>query len=118
MDGELRFGAWLKEKRLAAGLTQRALAAKVGIGYPYVSQIEASPGYMPSEPLLEKISEALGIDPSEASFRAGRLPRRLSERILAGGLVGVKELEREYFGRGDEKSCAKGVASGEDDVLG
>jgi transcriptional regulator with XRE-family HTH domain len=43
-------GAWLRERRLAAGLSQRELAERVDVGYyTFVSQIEAGRGRIPAE---------------------------------------------------------------------
>ncbi|WP_422570113.1 helix-turn-helix domain-containing protein [Antarcticirhabdus aurantiaca] len=43
-------GAWLKQRREAAGLSQRELAERVEVGYyTFVSQIEAGRGRIPSE---------------------------------------------------------------------
>lgn len=43
-------GLWLREKREAAGLSQRELAAAVGFEYyTFISQIEAGRGKVPAE---------------------------------------------------------------------
>jgi transcriptional regulator with XRE-family HTH domain len=43
-------GAWLRQRREAAGLSQRELAERVEVGYyTFVSQIEAGRGRIPSE---------------------------------------------------------------------
>ncbi|MDO1584592.1 helix-turn-helix domain-containing protein [Rhizobium oryzicola] len=43
-------GAWLKDRREAAGLSQRDLAMKVGIDYyTFISQIETGRGRVPPE---------------------------------------------------------------------
>ena len=43
-------GAWLRQRREAAGLSQRELAEKIEVGYyTFVSQIEAGRGRIPAE---------------------------------------------------------------------
>jgi transcriptional regulator with XRE-family HTH domain len=58
-------GAWLREKREAAGLSQRVLAQKLGIDYyTFISQIESGRGKVPSD-RHEDYAEALGVDARE-----------------------------------------------------
>jgi len=58
-------GAWLREKREAARLSQREIASKVGIEYyTFISQIEAGRGRVPPE-RFEAYANGLGIDPRD-----------------------------------------------------
>jgi len=58
-------GAWLREKRELAGLSQRALAGILGIDYyTFVSQIEAGRGKVPSD-RYEVYADAVGVDARE-----------------------------------------------------
>ena len=58
-------GAWLREHREAQRLSQRDLAAKVGIEYyTFISQIEAGRGRVPAE-RYEAYANALKVDPRE-----------------------------------------------------
>ncbi|MCA1869737.1 helix-turn-helix transcriptional regulator [Agrobacterium genomosp. 3] len=58
-------GNWLKEKREAAGLSQRGLAQKVGIEfYTFISQIESGRGRVPPE-RFEAYAKGLNLDPKE-----------------------------------------------------
>ena len=53
----------IKEARVAAGLTQKELAAKVGIPYQSIQKLEygsRDPGRMEARTL---IADALGVDP-------------------------------------------------------
>ena len=53
-------GAELKEKRLAKGLSQQALAQKTGVSQHEISRIETGwKGYQPRETVAKKLSEAL-----------------------------------------------------------
>ncbi|WAJ26874.1 helix-turn-helix domain-containing protein [Antarcticirhabdus aurantiaca] len=60
-----RGGVWLKERREAAGLTQREFAEKVEVGYyTFISQIELGRGRIPPERYRDW-AEALNMDPRE-----------------------------------------------------
>lgn len=57
-------GAWLKELRLRAGLSQIDLAAQLGLKYyTFISQIENGFGRVPTD-LLEAWGRSLGQEPS------------------------------------------------------
>lgn len=56
-----RGGAWLKQQREAAQLTQRELAEKVGLAYyTFIAQVEGGTGRVPPD-LYEAYADALGI---------------------------------------------------------
>jgi transcriptional regulator with XRE-family HTH domain len=58
-------GSWLKELRGRAGLSQMALAEKLGLKYyTFVSQVENGFGRVPTES-METWARALGVDPTE-----------------------------------------------------
>ena len=55
-----RFGANVAQARVAAGLTQEALAEKVGVSARYLQSLEAGE-YLPPIPKLVKLNAALGL---------------------------------------------------------
>jgi transcriptional regulator with XRE-family HTH domain len=58
-------GAWLKELRAKAGLSQIELAEKLGLKYyTFISQVENGFGRVPTDS-MEAWARALGSDPSE-----------------------------------------------------
>ncbi len=60
-----RGGVWLKERREAAGLTQREFAEKVEVGYyTFISQIELGRGRIPPE-RYHDWAVALKMEPRE-----------------------------------------------------
>ena len=74
------WGDYLKRSREAAGLTQRELARKSGVGYGSISQYETnftgsgtSP-IRPGEDVVEKLARALGVPLNEARKKAGYSP--------------------------------------------
>jgi transcriptional regulator with XRE-family HTH domain len=62
-------GAWLRELREAAGLTQLELARRLGMKYyAFVSQVETGFSRLPTAK-LEAWALALGVDPSAFAKR-------------------------------------------------
>jgi transcriptional regulator with XRE-family HTH domain len=60
-----RAGAWLKQLRSDAGLSQLELAGRLGLKYyTFVSQVENGFGRVPTES-IEAWAHALGIQPTE-----------------------------------------------------
>ena len=58
-------GTWLRERRIAVGLSQRELAHRVSMEYyTFISQIEAGRGRVPAERFKEW-ADALEMDPRE-----------------------------------------------------
>ena len=70
------FGAYLRELRLTAKMSQSDLAGRLGICHTYVSHIEAD-DRVPGEPMLRRIAGALGLGADYFVMSAGRIPERL-----------------------------------------
>jgi transcriptional regulator with XRE-family HTH domain len=85
-------GQWLRLQREAAGLTQAALAERVGLRYyTFVSQVESGVGRVPVESQAAW-AEALRLDPSG-----------LARTLLA---FYEPELNRLLFGEGQAQRAA------------
>jgi transcriptional regulator with XRE-family HTH domain len=56
-----RVGRVLKATRTRAGLSQTALAARVGVTAEYISMLESGAKQNPSLPLLRRLARALGV---------------------------------------------------------
>jgi transcriptional regulator with XRE-family HTH domain len=81
----MRFGQRLRELRKSKGLTLRDLAAKVGVGFTYLSRAENERlqyGDYPSNALIYKLARALEADADELVFLAKRIPDQMKKRIL------------------------------------
>lgn len=92
-------GAWLKELRLAAGLTQHQLAELVGTEYyTFISQLETGRGRIPPERYLAW-AEALGLDPTEFVRELLRYYDPLTYRILFAMNVRAPSQEARSFSR-------------------
>ena len=114
------FKELLKQHRLAAGLTQEALAERAGISAKAVSELERDPARLPRLDTVSLIAEALGLDGAERArlFQTARpttmpddavfnreaalpgLPRPLTPLI---GRTGVVEAVATELGRGDAR---------------
>lgn len=107
----MTLGERIRELRQAKQLTLRDLAAKVGVGFTYISKIEnhkLEEGHSPSEKLLHKLAAELDGDEEELLLLAEKVPepirKRVCERpevfrVVAG--MNDKEMDQflEQFGR-------------------
>lgn len=66
-------GDLLRAARKAKGLTLREVAAVCACSFVHLSEVEREKK-QPSDDLLRKLCEHLGLDPSEMTARSGRLP--------------------------------------------
>lgn len=81
----MRFGKRLRELRKAKGLTLRELAAKVNVGFTYLSRAENKKltyGEYPSEELICRLAEALDADAEELLILAKKVPAQIRQRVL------------------------------------
>lgn len=82
MAGEnlVGFGPKLREARLAAGLSMRAVADQLEVTVAYVSHLEAG-RTRPSAASALKLAEICGADPDEFCILSGHIPDDV-KRIL------------------------------------
>jgi HTH-type transcriptional regulator, competence development regulator len=79
------FGERLRELRRARGLSQRALAERVGVGFSYISRCETGTldfGQYPSEELICRLAAALDADEDELLILAKKVPPTIRERVF------------------------------------
>ncbi|WP_298804100.1 helix-turn-helix domain-containing protein [uncultured Rhizobium sp.] len=91
-------GKWLKDKREETGLSQRALAAAVGLEYyTFISQLESGRGRVPAE-RYEAYARALNIEPREFAITMMKYNDPLTYELIFGGTQEqaskVDEMER------------------------
>ena len=60
-----RLGKVLKQRREEKGVTQAALAGKVGVSQAYIAKLESGDKKNPTLDLLKKIAKALGVPVTE-----------------------------------------------------
>ena len=77
-------GERLRELRVAAGLSQRELADRVGVGFPHISKVESGKE-RPSDELLVNVAPHLKVDADE--LHAGRFDVLEREAHAASSLM-------------------------------
>lgn len=101
----MTFGERLRELRQAKRLTLRDLAAKVGVGFTYLSKIEnhkLEEGHGPSEKLIHKLAAELDASEEELLLLAEKVPepirKRFSQRPDVFRMVaGMSDREMDQF---------------------
>lgn len=76
------FGEKIKELRKDRKITQRDLAAKLGINFTYVSKIENDKlEAPPSESLIRKLADVLEVEPDVLLDLAGKLDFKRLQQV-------------------------------------
>jgi transcriptional regulator with XRE-family HTH domain len=81
----MTFGQKLRKLRQTKNLSQKRLAAQVGINYTYLSKIESEKldfAPYPSEELIRRLAEALSADVDELLLLAKKIPADIRDRVL------------------------------------
>lgn len=76
------FGQELKRVREAAGLSQNALAKKVGLNASYINRLESGEREPPRPETVTALAEGLGLDGQETDMllvAAGHLPAAMAK---------------------------------------
>ena len=73
----MEFGRRLRDLRKQKNVSQRDLAAQVGIDFTYLSKIEGSRSAPPSEEVIRHIAQVLDADEDELINLAGKVPKDL-----------------------------------------
>jgi transcriptional regulator with XRE-family HTH domain len=100
------FGQLVRELRIKNReySSLREFAKKVGLSPAYLSRIENGKEPPPSEPIVERLAEALGVDKYELFGYAGRVPTEFLETFrknpkgMASFMRRVKEVGLETNG--------------------
>jgi len=77
------FGQKLQELRRSAGLSQRDLAAQVGVDFSYISKVENNRLPPPSADTIVRICAALGIPPDELLALTGKITTDAREMLAS-----------------------------------
>ena len=72
-----KLGAYLREARTHAGLSIRELARLAGINHSYLVKLETDQKDNPSADVLQRLAEALELDPTEILGFIGIAPSSL-----------------------------------------
>lgn len=87
----MEFGRRLRELRKQRNISQRDLAAQVGIDFSYLSKIEGGRLAPPSEEVIRHIAQELAADADELINLAGKVPKDL-KAVLEGSPQAVELL--------------------------
>ena len=107
-----KFGEFIKNIRKSK-MTQREFAEQLGVGSPYISKLENGIEKTPSDQLLYKMAEILGVDEAVLFQKSGRLPRNLQRILLKDDRI-IKDLfesidEEENLNSDVEKKIEKNM---------
>lgn len=80
---EQTFGSFLREKRIARGLTLRGMAAKLDLSPVYMSNIENDRRAAPSQEYLERMALLLQLDKSEREWMLDLAAKSKQNRVSA-----------------------------------
>ena len=75
------FGQTLKVIRRKKDVTQRELAAAVGVDFSYISKIENDRMPPPAADTIVKICEVLDVPPDNLLAMTGKMPTQIKEAI-------------------------------------
>ena len=74
------FGQFLRERRHGMGISQRDLAARLGIDFTYISKLENGHEDPPSSDTLRRLAVQLGVPEANMLAQAGKVPVELRTR--------------------------------------
>ena len=81
----MTFGVRLRNLRKEKGLSQKRLAAAVGVHHTYLSKVESEKldfALYPGEQLVSKLAVALDADETELLLLAKKVPPLIRDRVL------------------------------------
>jgi len=75
------FGGALRERRRAAGLSQRELAERAGLDFSYISKIENDRLPPPAADTVVKLCRILGTPSEELLALTGKIPSQVQQSL-------------------------------------
>jgi len=75
------FGQSLRQLRRSKDISQRELAAKVGVDFSYISKIENDRLPPPAADTIIKICEVLSVSPDELLAMTGKMPSQVKQMV-------------------------------------
>jgi transcriptional regulator with XRE-family HTH domain len=78
---EPTFGDFLREKRRAAGISQRRLAELAGLDFSYISKLENNRLSSPAAETIVRLAEILSCPPEELLSAAGKIPGDVGQSL-------------------------------------
>ena len=91
---EQTFGSYVREKRMARGLSLRGLAAKLEVSPVYMSNMENDRRPAPTKEKMDRLIEILGLCQADTERVSADLPEYIMERdIVRAALRTAKEVD-------------------------
>jgi len=87
------FGAALRRRRCAVGLTQRALAARTNLDFTYISKVENGRLPPPAADTIVALSQALDSSPEDLLALTRKIPSVVQRTV--SGSVAAQQFLRE-----------------------
>ncbi len=78
---EVRFGEFVRSKRIEAGIGLRKMAKMIAVSPTYLSNIERNEFAPPTEDKVRAIARIIDCDPDKLLAMAGRVPGDLADII-------------------------------------
>jgi len=107
------FGAIIRERRRQLDLTQEDVARRIKTSTPYIGHLESGKRH-PSEKVIARLSEVLGLQSRELYFLANPRARDLLNTVNSGN----RRSAWEEFRRDERARRAHNISAEEMDVLG
>lgn len=107
------FGSAIRERRRQLDLTQEDVATRIKTSTPYIGHLESGKRH-PSEKVIARLSEVLGLQSRELFFLANPRTRDLLSAANSGG----RRSAWEEFRHDDRIRRAHNISAEEMDVLG
>lgn len=98
---EETFGQRVKRRRRELELTQRQLAAQLGIDFTYLSKLENDRGEPPGDKTIRNMAHVLKDEEEELLALAGKIPEQLRDRAQRD--VAFARLVRRLPGMSDKE---------------
>ncbi len=87
----MRFGETLRSLRRESGISQRELAAKIGLDFSYISKLENDRLPAPAADTIVRICNVLGVTPDRLLSLSRKLPTDVQ------GAVGGSEAAQQFL---------------------
>jgi transcriptional regulator with XRE-family HTH domain len=97
------FGAALRERRRAAGFSQRELAERVGLDFSYISKLEKGRLPAPAADTIVAMCSVLGIPAEGLLALVGKLPSDVTQTVGASRSAQMFLRETQRMGLSDEE---------------
>lgn len=78
---EMKFGSYVRERRVIREIGLREMAKRIGVSPTYLSKVERDEFAPPTEDKVRSIAQILECDPDELLAMAGRVPSDLADII-------------------------------------